>query len=547
MNRPPSVTGLPFRNLPHQPRLFLEYIDGSASVRDFYGHPPALESLHAAAAEISRLPFPRRDVAKILAEQNQAFGCGRPALLAVEHLAEPDSIAVLTGQQVGLFTGPVLAIYKALTALQLCAELRRSGHNAVPIFWMASDDHDLAEVTRIAICEPDSEMRIFDAREELFGAVEMPPYPVGEIILPEAITRVLSRYTSALSGAWRAEIESRIASTYRPGSTLAEAFGRLMARLFADLGLVVFNPRAAQAKQLAAPVIGRALLDAPALHALSVERSRKLSSAGFHPQVTMAKRSTLVFLEEEGQRRLLIMGEDDFIMKQAGRHYSTSEMSALVEAAPERFSPNVLLRPVVQDHLFPTVAYVGGPAEISYFAQVEPLYRHFDRPMPVIWPRTSLTVLDPEVGAVLDRYGLTLEDCFHGHRHVVRRALRARPGRPQTLLADLERNVGGEMDALKSLMQKVDASLGPAADTARRKLIHRIASLETKFMNLELRQNDGLREEVLHVMNGCFPCGNLQEREIGVHHLLARLGPSLMNALYEAVDLRDLHHRILRF
>jgi len=538
-----AVSDLSFRKIPHQPGVFLEYVDQSPEVLSFYRHPATLPALIEAANEIRRKEFPRQEMAEILQTQNGVFGSSSAVARAIEDLAKPDSVAVLTGQQVGLFTGPILTVYKALTALRLCAELRRQGFNSVPIFWMASDDHDLAEITRLVVPAQGLEVRVLDARELLFGTTELPPRPVGDIRLPENIRQVIAAYGASIPGDRNHEVEAQLASACQPGSTFAEAFGRLMAQLFRDRGLILFDPRNSGAKKLAAPVMRNALLEAQGLRTRLLKRSQALRDAGLEPQVAVLPRSTLVFLEDEGERRLLVTGEGDFLLKDTSKHFALEKLLDLVENEPLRFSPNVLLRPVVQDHLFPTAAYIGGPAEVSYFAQVEPLYRVYNRPMPVVWPRAGFTVLDADTCSTLERYGLHLEDCLQGESHVIRRILQAQPARFEIVIDELRRAVDRGIEELKPSLMAADASLGPAADTARRKLLHRVASLRTKFVNFEMRHNRVLHDEVLQLLNSCCPDGNLQERELGAYYLLSRHGPSLLDILYELVDLEAFAHR----
>ncbi len=545
MNRSPSIRNLPFRNLPRQPELFLKYVDGSPEHQSFYRCRPTHAALTDTADQVRRASFPRQEMAGILKRQNEELGSSDAVQRAIEDLEKPDSVAVLTGQQVGLFTGPILTIYKALTALRLSAELRSHGFNSVPIFWMASDDHDLAEITRLTMQGPGPEFHAFDAREMLFGVKELSYRPVGAIRLPETIQNVVAEYFASFPGDWNAELRAQVAWACQPGATFAEAFGRLMARLFRDRGLILFDPRAPAAKKLFAGVIHKALMEARMLRTRLAERGQALKEMGLGPQVAVLPRSTLVFLEDEGERRLLLTGDHDFFFKETGRHYTLEELLDLTVAEPERFSPNVLLRPVVQDHLFPTVAYVGGPAEVSYFAQIEPLYRFFSRLMPAVWPRSSFTVLDPETTSIMERYDLSLEDCFQGKHKVIRQILRAQPARFEVLLAELSREVDQGIAELRPSLVSAEASLGPAADTVRRKLLHRVASLQTKFVNFEMRRNSLLHREVSQALNSCYPRSNLQERELGAYGLLSRLGPSLLDTLFESVDTQAFTHRIV--
>ena len=545
MNRP-AARSLPFRKIPRQPEVFLKYLDADPDILPFFRHRPTIEALRQSAGDVLLRTFPRSQIADILRRQNEAFGGDDPVRRAIDDLEKPDSVAIVTGQQVGLFTGPVLTIYKALTALRLSEEMRHRGINAVPIFWMASDDHDLAEITQIAVCDPGANTRRLDARPALFGKAALPPHPVGTIRLPESIERVLEEYAASFAGLELGEtVRTQLASAYRPGNTFAGAFGRLMTDFLRGRGLVQFDPRDPDAKRLAAPVLLKALQEVQGLRTRLAERIRALEHSGLQAQVPALPRATLVFYEAEGERRLLVTKDGGFAIKDAGRNIGLEELSELARSAPERFSPNVLLRPVVQDHLFPTIAYVGGPAEISYFAEVEPLYRFYDRPMPVVWPRSSFTVLDEQICSNLERRGLQLEDCFQGDRHVTAEILKSVRPKCETLLAALHERAEQGLSALKSNLSSVDPSLGPAADTIQRKLLHRVGSLRTRFINYEMRRDTVLADEVRSLMSHCCPNGNLQERELGAACLLARYGPPLLDTLYRQIDLDSFSHQIL--
>jgi bacillithiol biosynthesis cysteine-adding enzyme BshC len=541
MTHPAAV---PFRRIPGQPGLFLQYIDFSPDALAYYRHPPTLEAIEVSVDKTRRLSFPRHEMVGILQAQNESFGGDDSVRHTIDELARPDCFAVVTGQQVGLFTGPLLTIYKALTALRLSRELRRRGSPCVPIFWMATDDHDLAEVTRLVM--PGPALRVLDARERLFGTAAMPPRPVGGIRLPETIKPLLEEYAAAFAGfEWSSAIRTQLASSCRSGMTFAEAFGRLMAQLFCGRGLILFDPRDATAKRLAAPVIGRALREAPALRGRLAERSRALRNSGFEPQVAVLPRSTLVFLEDEGERRALIAEDGAFMLKDTGKHFAGQELLELLESLPERFSPSALLRPLVQDHLLPTVVYVGGPAEVSYFAQLDPLYDAFGRPMPVVWPRSSFTILDAETRDLMGRLGLKLEDCLQGEREAIRKILQAQPARFELQLAELRRTVDRAVDDAKPALAAAEACLESSAETVRRKLHYRIDSLQRRFINYEMRQNGALRGELAHLLSRCAPNGHLQERELGIHTQLARLGPDLLHLLEASIDLQDFSHRVV--
>ncbi|MBP1595711.1 MAG: hypothetical protein H6Q05_1088 [Acidobacteria bacterium] len=548
MHRSPSIRELPFSRIPHQPAIFLKYLEGSAEVMRFYRHPPTLEALAREANAIARTSFPRREMAEVASGQNQTFGSTAPVWQRIEDLAKPDSVAVVTGQQAGLFTGPMLTICKALTALRLSEELRRSGHNAVAIFWIASDDHDLAEITRLVLPGAEDGPRVLDARETLFGQAELPGSPVGCLRLPESIRALVEAYVGSFARSAQSDtIRVQLAAAYQPGATFTEAFGRLMARLFRDHGLILFDPRHEGAKRLAAPLIRKALLSAHELRAQLTDQILALHAMGLREQVAVPPHSTLVFYEEEGQRKLVLARDQEFALKNSRSRFTSEQLSGLTASAPERFSPNALLRPVLQDHLFPTAAYVGGPAEISYFAQAGPIYRYFRRSMPVVWPRSSFTVLGPETCEILKRHSLAPEDCYGGERTLIRRMLRAHSDRSGILLEELETRIERTMPELKAALAAAESSLGPATETIGRKLEFRLDSLRRGFEGFRVRNDKRLRKDLSDLQSNCFPNDNLQERELGVHPMIARLGPSLLAAMYASIDLQAFKHRILCF
>jgi bacillithiol biosynthesis cysteine-adding enzyme BshC len=267
---------------------------------------------------------------------------------------------------------------------------------------------------------------------------------------------------------------------------------------------------------------------------------------GFHAQVSVLENSTVLFIQDDGERKALTRSGGHFMQKGGERLYATEQLIRLAEVEPHRFSPNVLLRPLVQDHLFPTAAYIAGPAEITYFAQVQVLYKFFGRPMPVIWPRASFTFLDPETVTLKDRYQLRFEDCLAGKHHLVERLIESgnrssAVGILQSLRSSVERGIEG----LRPAVAATDSSLGPALDTARRKVDHNIEGLQAKFVHLEARLNSELLSRAEFVLARCFPNKTLQERELGVHYFTARHGPAFLSRIESVLDTETFAHIVV--
>ncbi len=543
-----ATEAVPYRKIPGQSRIFLEYLECAPSAHRFYQRPPSFPAIQKfVRQDLTQLSFPRREMAAILRHQNARLGTGEPTQRNISKLESPGCIAVVTGQQVGLFAGPLYTIYKALTAIRVADEIEAQGLPCVPVFWMESEDHDLAEVTHSTVLGTDGSLHRLDFLDLLFGDSRASARSVGSRPFPEAIRRAVAEYASFLpEGKYRENVRALLEETYVPGSSLADSFGRLMARLLGGFGLVFFNPSEMGAKRLVGSVFRTALTDSAAISQAVHDRTLDLEAAGFHSQVHMPEDSTVVFFQQDGERRSLLRRGSRFVLKNTTTSFAPEELLALCETVPELFSPNVLLRPLIQDHLFPTAVYVGGPAEIAYFAQIEVLYRWFSRPMPAIWPRSSFTLLEPEISSAMNQAALKFEDCIGSKEHLLERLLEAADRRPagtrlKTLSVDIDRTFG----EVRPAMVIADASLGRALDTAQRKILHHVARLQAKFTQMEARQYDGLPLLADAILNQCYPNGNLQERELGIHGFIARRGPKLPERIYELLDLSQFAHQVV--
>lgn len=537
-----------FRRIPGFSRIFLQYLDLDPAALAFYQVAPAPEALFDKAREIAgRAHFPRKDMAAILRRQNRAFGCGARTLENIEALALPGSVAVLTGQQVGLFTGPLYTIYKALTAIRLAAELKDREVPAVPVFWMDTDDHDLAEVAQVYMRAPDGRAARHDWGRRLFGEAHARARPVGALALPEAIGECLAEYAACWpAGPAAAELRRQLEAAYAAGRTLAESFGRALHSLLGDRGLVLFDPMDAEAKRLAAPVFETAIAEADVLRASLLERGRELHEAGFHGQVRVAPDSTLLFLRCDDERKAVLRDGCGFGLRNSELRWTAEELLELARREAERFSPNVLLRPVVEDHLFPTAAYVGGPAEIAYFAQAEPLYRRFGRPMPVVWPRAGFTLLDEDSARLLEERGLSFEDVLQGEERVMDAIGRTSEfSEVARLIGDLREIIEKGLAELRPDAVALDHTLGAALDTARRKMLHNLERLRRRAARMESMQDAELRQQASRLLDACRPGGILQERVFGIHPYLARYGPALIDELYSLIRADAFFHCVV--
>ncbi|MGO4883690.1 MAG: bacillithiol biosynthesis cysteine-adding enzyme BshC [Bryobacteraceae bacterium] len=515
-----------YTDLPHTSRLFADFTYHPDRVRAFYPHipsdPGALESL---AAEMPYPPERRAALVAALREQN----ADSPEL---NQLAREGTVAVVTGQQVGLFSGPAYTIYKALSAVKLARSLAERGIPAVPIFWLATEDHDFAEVNHCWVFDTDHHPIKLQKPHSPAST-----QPVGQFVLSAP---PIADLRAALAGfPFGDEITALVEETYQPGRTMGEAFSALLKRLLAHYGLLHVDPMAPAMREMAAPAIHSALAAAPELTAALLERNRALEAAGYHAQVHVEDQTSLVFLLENGRRYGLRRYGRDYL--QNGRKFSTEE---LMDRAAQ-LSPNALLRPVVQDSMLPTVAYIGGPAELAYLAQSEVIYQAVLGHMPAAVHRAGFTLLDRRSQKLMTRYGLSLADCAHGDEGVRNRiAARLIPPALAGVMTQTKSSVEQALDRLARDLGGFDASLAAALDKNRQKMLYQLSKMERKIGRETMARDARVARDAAYLSGLVFPERHLQERLYSILPFLAKHGLGLIDDLYECLNLGCPDHQL---
>ena len=539
---------VPFSSIPRHSALFLKYLNRDADALRFYPHEPTLESLEKAAGEIAQRPFPRNEMAAILRRQNESFGADGEVFRSIDALEKSDSVAIITGQQTGLFIGPLYTIYKALTAVRLAAWLRRRGINAVPVFWMEADDHDFPEATRRAVPDGEGRARTIDFGPKLFPEAETSMRSVGSLRFTEAVRNATKEYLENIpDSACKTGVAEMLEAAYAPGGSFTEAFAVLTHRLLPETGLILFNPGDKEAKRLAAPVFYRALTESEQIRSALIRRNEELSAAGFHAQVQVIPGSTVLFLTLGGKRQAVEKRGEKFHLKNSGEKFDCAQMLELAERTPEIFSPNVLLRPIVQDYLFPTAAYAGGAAEIAYFAQIETLYSIFGRPMPVIWPRNGFTLIEPEIADAMDKTGVGFSDLFLEKPEFEEKVLRLSESSSITIekLDSLYEKLDAALTEIRPDAGKIEARLDGMTDVARKKILHNVRYLKSRAVRYETARSGAAVRDADVIMNNLRPEGALQERELTIFHFLAKHGPGVLSTINDATDIENFRHRLV--
>jgi bacillithiol biosynthesis cysteine-adding enzyme BshC len=506
-------------------------------VARFYAHPPTLESIKRVAAEVHPDLAYRRNVADILRAQNRRFGSDASVEAALDGLAS-GAVAIVTGQQVGLFSGPSYTIYKALTALRLAEELHSAGTPAVAIFWLATQDHDLAEIDHCFWPSREGTEKIGLPTSDQEGR------RVGEVPLGDAVRAAVERAASKLEGTAADQIRAALADSYLPSETYGSAFGKLLARLFAGKGLILLDPISQELNRLAEPLYRAALERHSELNQALLARGKDLERADYHVQVKVVEESTSLFVNVDGKRLPVRARNADFAVGR--RSFSLSDLTDLLARSPSDFSANVLLRPVIQDALLSTVAYIAGPSEIAYLAQASVNYERLLGRMPVILPRASFTLIDAHTVRLLHKYELEFSDVLRG-----RPKLRAKmEGRllPKTLTRRFdtgEKSLRKMFAELREQVTRLDATLGGAMDTAESKMLFQFAKLKEKAGRALALRSSVLDAHERELLGRLYPNGGLQERSHCFLPTLAMHGMELLTELGHRIKLGGALHQVL--
>jgi bacillithiol biosynthesis cysteine-adding enzyme BshC len=524
-----SVECYPITILPHVSQLYRDYLaldekPADALVRGWYGAEPF-------AGKWMRASVPGVNaglLADVLGRQNAEFGASAATMANIEKL-RAGARAVVTGQQVVLLGGPLLTLLKAASAIARAKDATRiSGVEHVPIFWMATEDHDLLEVDQVSLLSKTS-VETFRAGLRVPHAV-----PVGGVPLGAEMERVMEQASELLEYApicdWLRECYLP-EGDYKP--TLASAFGRLIAKIFADQGLIVIDASSREFHAMGAETLKYAIEHADELQRALIARSEELVRAGYHAQVMVAEGASLLFLVDEVTgERVALRRPSEGQWRAGARFFSSEDLLAILEKTPERLSPNALLRPVFQDTLLPTAAYVGGPAETAYFAQSAVLYeRILGRVTPVL-PRLSATLIEPAIAAVMDKDEVRLPDAMTTADELAQRlGARAMPIAGKRKLAAVGNALENELSALTEYLGGMDASLGKSAEVSGSKMLYQMNRLRRMAATYELQKEASLRKHADAITLNVFPDGAPQERVLAGVWFLARYGEGLVERL----------------
>jgi bacillithiol synthase len=530
------------RRFPWIRPLAADYAFDYARVADFFaGNPEDPAAWRDAIARTQRHTRDRAGIAAILRAQQQRRGAPAEAIAAAARLADAQTVAVVTGQQAGLFGGPLFTLLKALTAIRLAERVREEqGVPAVAIFWIDSEDHDWDEVKSCHVLDGELAMRPLSAGN--------PPAahqgPVAGVTLDEAISATLAELEAALPPTeFSPQILESLRRAYRPGAGMAEAFAQWIEQVLGSRGLIVYDASDPAAKPLAAKVFERELAHPGETSRLAKEAGAALEARGYHAQVTPQDGSVALFHLNSPSTSLGASGRE--VIRPEGGSFVVGERSepadallARVRTEPQRFSPNVLLRPLVQDTLFPTVCYVAGPNELAYLGQLGRVYEAFGIPMPLMQQRASATIVDSNAMRFLSKHDVAFESLRAQDEAALNALLESQlPPSVEGSLHDALRAIEERMSVVAAEVPQIDPTLEGAARSTLTRMLDDLKKLHAKIIQAAKRKDDTLRRQYHHARAQVFPGGHPQEREIGFIYFLNKYGPTLVDRLSDELPL----------
>lgn len=525
-------------------RLFVDLTENPEKVKEFYPlHYKDENSWQIIIDKIRERKSDYSELAEILRQQNSDLCTGDKTIENIERLASGDAFAVVTGQQVGIFTGPLYTIYKAMTAIKLSEHLSdKYQAEFIPVFWMESNDHDLEEANHIYLLDSNSDL----VKLEYKPSQCIPNCSVKDVLVDDGFFDLINDLVKALPNTeFKKDVFDVICESYLPSKNLGYGFGQMMSRLFGKYGLVFIDPSDPAVKNLMAPILQREI-ESP-LKSVEIVNSagERLRSLGYESQIEKSDDSTCLFIEESGARRKLFFRDNNFEIDGSDMKLSKSQLLETLQIAPWRFSPNVALRPVIQDYIFPTVAYVAGPGEASYFAQLSGLYEFLNVSMPIIHPRAGFTIVESKIQRIIEKNGLELSDLTEHYEKLFSRVSKQHASEKLESLIEFSRSeIEAIFEKLSSELVKIDPNMENITESARKKIDQQINTLKDRAYQFQRSRDDIIRNQIKRACMNIYPDSKPQERVFNVVQYMVLYGTNFLDELMSSIEPKDVRHLI---
>jgi len=534
-----------FSDIPGHQNLFLDYMYEFEKVSDYFRYNfRDTENYNSIFSKISKSRNRNSNLPKYILQQYEGFDISEITRENINSLNKDNSLAVVTGQQLGIFGGPLYTIYKTITTIKLSSDLNKKypQFNFIPVFWMEGDDHDFNEVNNF---------QIFDNRNELYNISyddgiesDVNRGSVGSIQFGSQIENVFSKLDEALRDSdFKEDLVGSLRSVYEEGKSFSDSFREILISLFDQQGLVLFSPQPEAIKNLLSPLFEREITEYRSHTDSVLTRSVELEDA-YHAQVKI-KPINLFFSNKDG-RYPIDPNDDGFKLRGKRISYTKEELLEKVKIEPEKFSPNVLLRPICQDYLLPTAFYVAGPSEISYFAQIDPLYELFNIEPPIVYPRMSASIIEKNVQSILEKYQLDVTDCFRTEKQLNQKVLSVYSDiNLKSLFSDKSSEIENIFSELKEVIISLDNSLESATDKTLERIIQSVKNLQSKSESAHERKHETIVRQLSKLRTNLYPSQSLQERELSIIHFQNKYGNDILKWIYEELSMDKFEHQIL--
>lgn len=538
---------LNFSDIPGQNNLFLDYLYEFENVSEFYNgldYRDPETYYRVFKSQCDKVRPHRKKLAEILSEQYKDSTPAGITLKNIQLLSSPNTVAVVTGQQLGLFGGPLYTFYKIITAIKLCSHLRNiyTDYSFVPVFWMEGDDHDFREVAGVNVLDQSNEIEKLIYDDSLPSEINRGS--VGSITFGPGINDVIEKLERLLRDTdFKPKLVGLLGGFYKEGRTFKQSFRDLLFHFFDEFGLILFDPQDRHIKEILRDIFKKEINNFRNHTDELVKRSARLEEL-YHAQVKV--NPVNLFYSDDDGRYLIEPVDDQFRLKGKRKRFTREELLDLIDTSPERFSSNVLLRPICQDYIFPTAFYVGGPAEISYFAQLIPLYGFYDIPQPIIYPRSSATILEKGLINVMEKYSLGLKDLFMDKKSLHEKVLKDISGDGTEMLFNKAVDaVNDSMERLQERLNEIDKTLNDSVVKTREKMQQGLEMLRNKTLAAEKKKHESTIRQLDKLSNILFPLHNLQEREFSFIYYAHKYGLDIIKQINNELTINKFEHQII--
>jgi len=537
-----------FGDIPGQYNLFLDYLYEFDNVKNFYKNnfrnKDEYLKVFKSISETSR-EF-RNDIPKIISAQYDGFSPSQKTKDNIDSLKDKNTLAVVTGQQLGILGGPLYTFYKIITAIKLSEHLkeRYDAYNFVPVFWLEGDDHDFEEVRSIGILNESNSLTNIFYEDEIPD--EETRNSVGYLIIKESINTFFENLEKNLRDTeFKNNLLNELKTIYAPGKSFKKAFKELLFRFFDKHGLIIFDPQDVIIKNLLKPVFKNEIKNFRKHTEKLVKVSATLEEL-YHAQVKV--RPVNLFYSTGDGRFLIEPVENEFRLRRKRKKFTQDEIINEIDMHPENFSPNVLLRPICQDYILPTAFYIGGPSEVSYFAQITPLYDFYNLNTPVIYPRASATIFENNLEKIIEKYNLSVEDIFTNADDLKTKVINSlTKNSVDDIFAEANNQVELILDKLKEKLFEFDKTIADSTGKYRQKILNYLDELKAKALDAQKKKHETTLRQIDKLTNAIYPNNNLQERELNFTYYFNKYGEEFIDRIYNELNINSFNHQVIKY